>query len=267
MATSEGGLGDGLRGNIDGLSFYKMRGVKKTVVRRSSGHTKKKIKSNPDLAGFKRAGEEFAGRALMSKYLMGALIHQKPLADYNIAGPFTALMRPVQKLDLVSRNGKRSIFLSQQMHYLKGFSLNENHPFDSVIRFPVTATVSRETLSAKVTIPELIPDINFVPPVRHPYYAIRVSIAVVPDVIYNKDRYTPVHRDYPQLCADHVDTQWFSLQEGSGAMEVDIQSGIIPPDTNFTLVLAVGIRYGELKTLHHIGQVPRAGSAKVLEVG
>lgn len=267
MAFAEGGLGDGLRGNIDGLSFYKMKGVKKTVVRRSSGHTKDQIKNNPDLHRFKKAGEEFAGRAYMSKFLMRALTFQKPLADYNISGPLTALMKPVQELDTISRNGKRNISLSQHAHFIKGFSLNKNHPFDTVIRFPVTGIPDKETLSAKVFIPQLMPGINFAPPVNHPYYAFRVTLAVVPDIIYNDNRYTPSHLDYRENCAVYVDSEWFSLQEGSAAQEIDISTHILPPDMHFTLVLAVGIFYGELKGLNIIKQVRHAGSAKILEVG
>ncbi len=267
MAIAEGGLGDGLRGNLDGLSFYKMKGVKKTVVRRSSGHTKDKIKRDPNLSRFKSAGSEFAGRAIMSKYLMQALTFQKPMADYNIAGPLTALMKPVQELDLSSGLGQRNIQLSEHPYYIKGFSLNKNNPFDTVIRFPVTGIIDRETLSAKVYIPQLMPGINFAPPVNHPYYGFRISLAVVPDIVYNRDRYTAIHRDYPELCSNYADLGWFSLQEGAAAQEIDISTPILPPDMHFTLVLAVGIYYGEVKGLNNISMVRHAGSAKVLEVG
>lgn len=267
MATIEGGLGDGLRGNLDGLSFYKMRGIQKTVVRKSSGHTKNRIKNDPNLRLFKKAGQEFAGRALMSKFLMRALTFHKPMADYNIAGPLTALMKPLQVLDPISRLGKRNILLSQHSHYIKGFSLNKFHLFDSVVRFPVTATVDRETLSAKIQFPELMPGINFAPPVDHPYYCLRVSLAVVPDIVYNQNRYTPSHLNYPEVCAQYVDSEWYSLQEGSQALEMEITTDIIPPDNHFTLVLSVGILYGEPMTLDRITQVRHAGSAKILEVG
>jgi len=267
MAFAKGGLGDGLKGNIDGLSFYKMKGVKETVVRRSSGHTKEQIKRDPKLQGFKKEGEEFAGRARMSKYLMRAITTQKPMADYNISGPLTALMKPVQELDTVSRFGTRGIPLSEHPYFIKGLSLNKNNPLDTVIRFPVTGMIDRETLSAKVYIPQLMPGINFAPPVTHPYYAFRVSLGVVPDIVFDQGRYTTTHPDYRDGGSTYVDSEWFSLQEGSEAQEVEITSTIIPPDLHFTLVLAVGIFYGELKALNKIGQVKHAGSAKVLEVG
>ena len=267
MAKMAGGLGDGLRGKLGGLSYYKMRGVDKVIVRESGGHTKRKIKKDPDLDLFRRAGSEFGGRALMSSFIMRALVFQKPMADYNLAGPLSALMKPIQEQDRISELGQRNIYLSEHAQYIKGFSLNRNHSFDSVIRFPVTGTIDRETLSASVTFPELMPDINFFPAAYHPYYALRITLAIVPDIVYNQNRYTPIHANYPDHSAEYVDSTWYSSQEGSPAQTMMVKVKTIPPDTHFTLVLAVGVCYGKLKTLSTIERVARAGSAKVLEVG
>lgn len=267
MATVEGGFGENFRGRLDGFSFYKMKGVEKTIIRKSSGHTKEQIENDPNLKAFRKAGAEFGGRALAGKYLMRALDAHKPVADHNIAGPLTALMRPVQLLDKTSRSGQRNIILSAHPHFLKGFSLNRKHPFDSVIRFPVNCSLERDTMTASVYFPELIPGINFVPPVDYPYYSLRVTLALVPDIVYDGNRYVPVHPDYPEFSATYVDTEWFSLMEGSAAKEVNIQNKVVTPDEHFTLVLAVGIRYGVLKEVNKIKQAPYAGSAKVLEVG
>lgn len=267
MGTVDGGLGDGLRGKFDGLSFYKMRGVDKTVVRKSGGHSKDKIKNDPNLDQFRRAGSEFGGRAVAAKFIMGALYFHKPLADYNIAGPLIALMKPVQERDLVSEWGDRNIFLSAHAHYLKGFSLNRKNAFDSVIRYPVTAIVNREGLNASVRFPELIPQVNFIPPVNHPYYSLRVGLGVVPDIVRERDRYVPVHPDYSSICAVYADTEWLPVLQSAEPREVKIQYDQRPPDNNFTLVLTVGIRYGIVEDINRISQAPYVGSAKVLEVG
>lgn len=267
MAKMAGGLGDGLRGKLGGLSFYKMRGVDRPIVRESGGHTKKKIKKDPRFDLFRRAGSEFGGRALMSSFIMRALTFQKPMADYNIAGPLSALMKPVQEHDLISDLGERNIYLTEHAHYIKGFSLNKNHPFDTVIRFPVTNVIDRETLSARVTFPELMPGINFFPAAIHPYYALRITLAIVPDIVYNNKRYTPIHSAYPDHSAEYTDSSWYPSQQGSPAQTMMVNVKVIPPDTNFTLVLAVGIYYGEVKGFDDIHRARYAGSAKILEVG
>lgn len=122
MAKIIAGLAVGLSGKVDGLSFYKMRGVDKTIVRKSSGHTKEKVKNDPDLGLVRNETSEFGGRAKASKYLMRTLAFQKPMADHNIAGPLTALMKPVQQLDTLNEYRTRGIFLSAHPHFIKGFS-------------------------------------------------------------------------------------------------------------------------------------------------
>jgi hypothetical protein len=267
MAKVEGGWGENFRGKLDGLSFYKMKGVDKTIIRRSAGHTKDQLKNDPNLEQFRVAGIEFGGRALASRYLMNALKYHKPLADHNIAGPLNALMKSVQNLEPVNEWGKRGIILSDHPHFLKGFSLNRKHPFDSVIRYPVSCVLDRSAMAATVYIPELMPGINFVPPVNLPYYSLRITLGVVPDIIYEGGRYMAVHPDYPEHSITKIDTEWFSLMGGSSDLEIMIKNDFVPPDDSCTLVLTVGIRYGILKDVGIIQQAPYVGSAKILEVG
>jgi hypothetical protein len=268
MATFEGPLGGSFRGRIDGLSFYKRKDSDKNIVRKNGqGHTKEKLKNDPNLELVRRGTSEFGGQSIMSKFLMRALTYQKPMADYNIAGPLTALMGHVLQQDTVGTFGQRSISLSRHTHYLKGFSLNTKYPLDSVLRYPVTGSVDRETLSATVHIPACMPGINFHPPVSHPHYAFRISLAIVPDIVYNGESYGPIHHSYPQACAEYLQTDWFTLLEGSVAMDLEITHPQIPSDTNFTMVLSVGILYGKLIGSQVIQQVKHAGCAKVIEVG
>ena len=267
MAKVIGGIGAGLSGSIDQLSFYKMKGVDKTIVRRKGGHTREKIKTDPRLRLFGLANVEFGGRAKASQYLMRVLTHQKALADHNIAGPLNTLMAPVQKLDSAGNFGNRSVILSAHRHFLKGFSLNRQFPFDNVVRYPVSYSLDRETATAVVSFPELIPQINFFTQENYPYYGFCVSLGVVPDVHHTEAGYMPAHLDYMNLRPVHVETDWFPLVKGSPAMELTLKYEQALPDTHYTLVLAVGIRYGTVQGVDHIRQAPNAGSAKVLEVG
>ena len=266
MASIEG-FGEGFRGKLEGFSFYKMRGTNKVVVRKAGGHTKEKIKKDPKLDKFRRAESEFGGRAKAAKYLMHAMIFHKPLADYNIAGPLTALLKPIQESDATSDYGERGVRLTTHAHYLRGFSLNKNHTLDSVVTHPVTCVIDRGSLAATVYFPELIPLINFNPPVDHPYYSFTVALAVVPDIVRGSHQYEPTHEDYPVQCAVYTSTAWFPLLERADPVEVAIKHDFQPPNEHFTLVLTVGIRYGILKGTDLIEQAPYVGSAKVLEVG
>jgi hypothetical protein len=269
MAKIIGGIAEALRGSIDGVSFYKMRGVEGTIVRAKGGFTKERIKTDPKLERLRLAESEFGARAKASKHLMRALVYQKPMADYNIAGPLTKLLLPIQELDLVNDLGKRGVPLSIRPQLMKGFSLNRNNTLDSVIRYPLTSTLSRETGIGTTSIPQLVPDINFfVPaPVKYPYYRFCLSLGAVPDIVYADNAYLPVK--YPDTNLDKgpwvVFSPWFSRLEGSLAQEMSVQCDPLPADGLYSLLLGFGIQYGELKGMNNITPARYAGCAKVLE--
>lgn len=262
MAKVIAGIGTGIQGTIDELSFYRMKGVDKTIVRRKGGHTKAKVKRMPRV---KRVLAEFSGRSKASKCLRTALGTVIGLADRNLAGTFNALILPVQEMDIKHRVGERNIHLSAYPQILKGYSLNKTHLFDSVVRFPLQWSLDRETGTATVHIPALVAGLNLVSPESHPWYSFVVSLGLVPDLNWHPSRYFPATKN-ENHGAYEATSDWFPLQEGSPALDLTVTYPKLPKVRQYTLVLAVGIRYGIQKGVQHISQAPNAGSAKILEL-
>ena len=73
-----------------------MKGSDKIILRTKGGASKEKIKKGKEFATTRRLNSEFGGRAVASKYIMRSLFPLKALADYNIAGPLNALIKPIQ---------------------------------------------------------------------------------------------------------------------------------------------------------------------------
>lgn len=115
---------------------------------------------------------------------------QKALADFNIAGPLNALMKPVQEMDTAGKWGQRNVLLSSGRHLLEGFSLNKNNPFDTLVRTPLKFDVNRLDVSASVSIPALMPLVNFFPASK-PYCSIIAVLGVVPICSSRKTRMLP----------------------------------------------------------------------------
>src|SRR5262245_62742876 len=63
--------------------------------------------------------------------------------------PYTTLFR-----------SKRDFAFSKNPQLLNGFNLNRGVLFDSIIRNPVHGIISRDTLSATVEVPALLPGLN-----------------------------------------------------------------------------------------------------------
>lgn len=262
------GIGRGILGSIEDLSIYKMRGVEDPIVRRKGGPSKQKIQTDPNLEQVRNSIAEFGGRAQASKWIMWALRLQKPLADYNIAGPLNALMTPVQKMDTTSDYGQRNVRLSAYRPILNGFSMNRHNTFDSTVRFPVTHILNRATGQATVYLPDLMPGISFFAPESFPWFSIQVTLGIVPDIIYRPQpigKYGPTHPDYGSLPTLHAATAWQPVAQGAAATTIELKYEAVPPDEQYTWVLAIGIRYGIQYNTHEIWQAKRAGCAKVLE--
>lgn len=288
MAKLNSGLVDGLKGSLGGLSFYKMRGVEGTVVREKGGPSKEKIKKSPKMHTTRRNIAEFGGCSTAGKWIRRVLHAQLPMADYNISGPLGALLRVVQGLDTEGDKGKRTVRLSANPLVIKGFPLTEKTRFDSVVRCPVDYTISRETGSVRVQIPPLMPAINLFTPDNYAMFRLVIAWGVVPDLypdgrkdqtynistatrvedaFLNEIRYFPSSQAYDNIPTEEFRSAWYPIVKGAPAIDQELTLRVLPPDTDFTLVLSIGICYGIMETADYVRQAPYVGSAKILAVG
>lgn len=252
-------------GSLGDLSAYKMRGSEKIILRTKSGPTKQKVKHSPSYAITRKLNAEFGGRSTACRWIMRGLHLQKPLADYNIAGPLNALLKPIQTLDKVSEYGKRSVCLSKQPLLLAGFPLNHHFPFDTIVRTPVVYTLSREELSASVDIAELIPGINLVVPGTHPFYRFVTQLAIVPDVFFEGDKYR-ADPGYDNQFPVTARSEWFAVESGSPDIQLALRLPTPPVNTAFSVILSVGICMGKVGHGGEIQQAKHAGAAKIVAV-
>jgi len=257
-------------GSLGNVSAYKMRGVKGTILRKKGGASKEKVKNSPGMAGTRKGNAEFGGRATAGKWIRAMLYQQMPMAGYNVTGAINALMAPIQKLDTENHLGRRSVMLSKNPSLLEGFSLNKENGFDTIIRNPVAWSVSRGELSAHIDIPALLPGINFLTTEKYPLYGIVASLGIVPDFFYDVSGYKPSSREYNVSHPGITETlysNWYPVLQGSPAMPLEIKPGLTPPDQSFSLVLSIGIRFGEMLSANMVQQVKKVGAAKILGMG
>ena len=252
-------------GPLGNHSAYRMKGVEGIVFRTKGGPTAKQIKKGKNFAGTRKTMSEFSGRSATSKWIMHMLQPLKALADYNIAGPLNGLVRPVQEMDTANAVGKRHVHLTKNPGILDGFSLNQNTILETIVRAPITCNMSRETLSAEVTIPALIPDINFKPHPKHQLYSFQVVLGVVPDMYHSTSQYYARSLSLEQVQPVLAESNWFSSQNGSEALKLVLKHNAVPRDKGFTLMLSVGIRYGMILGPDKIQQVKYAGAAKIVK--
>lgn len=173
-------------GTLDELQAYRMKGVDRTILRRKPGPKRRQVKTSPNFKNSRRCYTEFGGRSTTAGLIMQALQPLKLLADFNAAGRLNSELRPIQKADTVGEWGQRHVQLSLNPQLLEGFSLTKELPLEAVVRNPFRCTISKEGLSATVSIPQLLPGVTFFPPAGFPLYQVAVVLGAVPDVFFTR---------------------------------------------------------------------------------
>lgn len=118
--------------------------------------------------------------------------------------------------------GKRHVQLSKAPHLLCGFSLNRGTGFDTVVRTPLTVSLSRDELRAVIQIPALLPRINFFVPGNFSHYSIMATLGIVPDLFNQGGRYEtspPAFSFSPAVTT----TPWLPVSDGSGDLTLALR--------------------------------------------
>jgi hypothetical protein len=254
-----------ITGRLGELSAYKRWDSDKIIIRRKGGGSKEKLMTSKRCEPNRKNMSEFGGRQKMAAGVRKAMWPQRQLADYNFIGSINALVMPTQALDNPSIKGKRSIRLSADPRILEGFSLNEKTTFDMIVQTAVHGQLERNTRSATIALPELLPGINFTPRTHHPLFCIQAVLGLAPDIIFDEhhNRYEqPAWYNSPHLVT--VTTPWYPTIKGAPATTLDLTLNFTPPEENYTLILSIGICFGHPGRKAEVEQAVRTGAAKIL---
>jgi hypothetical protein len=259
--------GFGFTGSLANISAYTMRGSDTIILRTKGGASKETIKTSPSFSNVRKNNAEFGGRSAATKKIMQVLYPQKALADYNIAPALNKLLVHVQRLDTTSMFGERHVLLSRNPQLLEGFDLNRDNNFSSIIRHPLSYSLSRDATTATITIPPLIPGINFFVPSKYPLFSLIGTLGVIPDMICKNDCYMPTLNSIGDYLFRQAVTPWLPCSGGSPASSLDFTIDKWPPGNDWSIMLCIGIRFGTIGNDGAPQQVKYAGAAKVLGMG
>jgi hypothetical protein len=260
-------------GTVDGLTYYKVRGSDKILVRKKGGPTKKQIQKKDSFAVTRKNNMEFGGRAKVASQVMEALRPLKYQGDYNLAGPINSMLIPIQELSTEQEKGQRNVVLSKKPDILTGLNLNRRTSFESIVLTPLEYSLSKKNFTATITIPELKPDINFMVPGNFSWYRLMVVSGIIEDMYYNpgsRDNYLPREGNYLLLRSKHSETNWMNVYPDSPNITIDCSIKITRKDflkrlsgNNHSQLLGIGIAFGNMQR----GQITMAkyiGGAKIL---
>lgn len=253
-------------GSLDNFTAYTRRGTDGILLRRKGGASKKKIKTSPKFAATRQNNAEFGACSKAGTSIRRVIRVIRHMADVSLAGKLNALCRIILGSDSVNKRGQRSINFSQQRYLLDGYNLNSKLLFNSVIRQPVTPTIFRNTGSANLVLPPLLPGVNFYIPPQYQLYRFIMVLGEIPDMIYKSTGYQPAEPIRYQPAAIYTD--WYAVKEKTTEQSFDLQlenfSGIAASNS---LLLAIGIEFGYPMNNTTIQTVKYAGAAAIVAMG
>ncbi|MCS3799251.1 hypothetical protein [Niastella sp. OAS944] len=259
MAKLEGTIQ--LTGSVQNLSFYKMRGSDKIIIRRKGGPSKKQVKNAKNFENTRRNNMEFGGRALAAATIKSYLHPLLFLADYNIVGPLNALLRTIQKMDTTSGWGKRHVLLTKQPRLLEGFTLNRRYLLETIVRTPVVCNLQGEQVH--IDLPALVPGINFMSPGNYPYFRFIGTAGLVPDICYTEHGYMLKYKERSYF--EYAQSDWLPVNAPASASTLILKGMPANKPADCSIMVALGVAFGKLKG-DTIVPEKYVGGAKVLIV-
>ena len=232
------------KGKLKGFNTYERKDVEGIIIRANGGASKEQIKYGDNFVRTRENGTEFGIASTIAKSIRHSFRYIARLGDSNLHGNLVKLNKALIKMDTQAVRGKRAVLLSQFGNLLHGYNLNAQYPFNTVIRHPVTYTLSREQGSATVVLPDLVPGVNFYNPTPYNFYQIIINLGVVPDLVNNGTGYSSPNGIQYEICSK-LTTACYSVTDRLPGKTYTVQlENFTGLNEGNTMFLTIGVAFG-----------------------
>lgn len=258
-------------GSLKVISMYTMRGSDEVIVRTKGGPSKSTIKRSASCANVRLNNNEWKGCTLFTRKVRLGLRCINQIEDYAVCGALNAIAKSIQKEDAESPKGERNVLLSQHKERLLGFPFSKKQTLQSVLRIPFESTIDRENCSASVSIPAFTTDLHLYNYQKLPYFRVVTAFAMIPDImIEDHKKWYNTAEDYYIHLGENKISDWISSQTSVPALQFDLQFSELNKSymtAQMTLILVVGVEFGNTGYNGSINPVKYAGCANIIRVG
>jgi hypothetical protein len=190
-----------LKGNIGGISFYKLNG--NDLARMSNGPSKERIASEKSFQRTRENNNEFGGSATAAKSIRVAISTSlQNKCDMYMSARLNKVFREILKKSTGVR-GQRAILLSANKSMLEGFDFDNRLNFANKFLAPYTVVPNATRNQCVITVPSFIPATLVKAPIGATHFRLVSAIGVESDYAYNAvtDRYEATDPTLNQLNA------------------------------------------------------------------
>ncbi len=171
----------GFTGKIGGLSFYKVSGSDKIIVRAGSGPSKEKIMKEENFARTRENLNEFAICSSCSRFIRIALNHCFNGPVVLCHNQMVQALKNILKEDNEGKRGYRSLFFSKYINRLAGTELVSSRPLYQVLHYPAIVSFDENIESVKLSLEGFNPELHLYNPENFLFFRFMLATLEIPD--------------------------------------------------------------------------------------
>ena len=191
-------------GTIGDVRHFKIKGQDGYFAGMVGGPTGDQVKTAPEFARTRENMNEFGACAKAGKSVRTGLSQlMKQMADSQVTGRLTSIMKKINLEDQTEARGYRRIEISTQRKYLVGFEFDRNTSLNGIFNAPYTLTHPTTRISASFVIPVFNPLNLISAPAGATHFRLICAASVLSDFEYNAttDGYEPIDATLNELSA------------------------------------------------------------------
>lgn len=173
-------------GTLGDVRHFKIKGNKGFFAGLVGGPSAEQVKTAPGFIRTRENMSEFAACAMAGKSVrIGLSALMKQMADNQLTGRLTAIMKKINIEDGSEARGQRAILVSQQSQYLKGMDFNRHISLNGVLSAPISLTINTDRNESTLSLPAFNPTNLLNLPLGATHFRVINALSVVSDVVYN----------------------------------------------------------------------------------
>ena len=233
-------------GTLGDIRHFKIKGQEGYFAGMVGGPTGDQVNTAPEFERTRENMNEFGACAKAGKSVRTGLSQvMKQMADSQVTGRLTSIMKKINLEDQTEARGYRKIEITTQRSYLKGFEFNKNTSFNGVFNAPYILNHTDTRQRGNFIIAGFNPANLVNAPSGATHFRLINSISVVSDFEYNAttNNYEPLDPDLNEL----NDVQYSGYLDlfaviPETTIVADIPGDLLPT-VNTTVLQCIGIEF------------------------
>ncbi len=254
-------------GRLGDIRSYYDKDLKKQILSTKGGINKNIIKNNPKLWRTKAMNKEWIACGIWARIIRNGTGDLSDLKNGRNNGKLIGIAKRIQKMSQNDGYGTRKIESSKFNYLLKGFSMNNAHPFKEVFFENPTLSITDDRRTVTLELKHFTPSGKFSWPEHISHFRIYLSICEVPDIVWSERYrcYLPIYSE-GYLSAVTTVSDWMNMSSENIDFQLtaSFEDGHQPKEKTL-IIAAMGVEFASVIQHYTALIVKGHGSMAILE--